>query len=233
MKIRTIKSSNQRSKQLTRRSRLYQCFAKLVVKHIPFIPSTLPYNITISETHKFIWFRNAKVGTRTILTLFHDSGVSLAAEHPYKCHYPIGTYQEYFKFGFVRNPYDRLVSCWLNKVVQSNYFNFKAGEHQKMQVFDHFIDFVSKQNLQNCDPHIRMQSKLLDLNNIDFVGRFEKFHDDLLIVCQKLDIEPPEIPQKNITRPTGTRYQDYYNSVSQQKVSQLYKKDLQIFGYGF
>lgn len=110
---------------LTMASRVTQKALRLAAK-VPLLPSTRKYNLSISNKYKFIWFRVAKVGTRTIFSRLADDGLTLDLESPYGIHYIPKLYGEYFKFAFVRNPWDRLVSCWQNKVVQMNYFKFRV-----------------------------------------------------------------------------------------------------------
>lgn len=105
--MRTIQGNPSQLDGRTKRIQyLYEAISK-----IPFIPSTNQYNLTISHESKFIWFRVAKVGTRTILNHLRKSNVSLDVEHASFIHYPVKSYENYFKFAFVRNPWGRLVSC--------------------------------------------------------------------------------------------------------------------------
>ena len=180
--IKTVKVKSGRSKELTLPSRAYQKISRALVNSIPYLPSNERYNITISNEKKFVWFRVGKVGSRTIFNIFKQANVYLDADNTLLCHYPVDKYTDYYKFAFIRNPWDRLVSCWQNKVIDSNYFNYSEGKLSKMQSFDEFVSFVADEDIENCDNHFILQSKIIDLNNIDFLGRFENFEKDLLAV---------------------------------------------------
>src|SRR5688572_21810185 len=72
---------------------------------------------------------------------------------------------EAFKFSFVRNPWDRLVSCWANR-----------GKKYK---FDWYVRRVVV--LKTRDPHTNPQWPHLVLDGkllFDFIGRFENLVDD-------------------------------------------------------
>ena len=48
-----------------------------------------------------------------------------------------------------------------------------------MNDINYFIDcFIFEKNLFQKDAHFRHQSDLIDLNNIDFIGRLENFESD-------------------------------------------------------
>jgi len=230
--IRTIKKGNKRSSKLTFPSCVYQGISMILVRSIPYMPSAERYNITICHEKKFLWFRVAKVGTRTVFDVLEQANINLDAELSMKCHYPINKYKEYFKFAFVRNPWDRLVSCWLNKVVNANYFQFSADRLLEMQKFENFVNFVADHNIERCDHHIRLQSKLIDLNNVDYIGRFEDFEEHLLKVIQLIGLDSINIKQKNASK-NRTNYRQYYDESLRNKVAEIYGKDINIFSYDY
>ncbi|MFC1866518.1 sulfotransferase family 2 domain-containing protein [Thermodesulfobacteriota bacterium] len=229
--IKTVKRENGYSGRLTFASLAYQGISRALVRYVPYLPSNGRYNITICHEKKFLWFRVAKVGTRTIFDVFKQAKVNLDAEHPMFCYYPTKLYNGYFKFAFVRNPWDRLVSCWKNKVVDSNYYRFSDKQLLKMQSFENFVEFVKSKDIKRCDHHIRLQSKLIDLNVVDFIGRFERFEEDLIKVTQIIGIEYIKT-YKNESK-NKSNYMEYYDDRLQSMVADLYRRDINIFQYDF
>ncbi|MBE9080431.1 sulfotransferase family 2 domain-containing protein [Romeria aff. gracilis LEGE 07310] len=202
------------------------------VNHIPFLPAPRRYNLTLSHSRRFIWFRVAKVGTRTILNHLKQSNISLEVQDVSQVYYPPKLYADYFKFAFVRNPWDRLVSCWLDKVVKHNMYRFKEGDREKMRQFENFVDYVAGLDIENCDRHLQLQSRLIDLNHVNYIGRLETFEADLNQVCKMIGVKGDAISRKN-TSAKRQPYQDYYSPAIQAKVAQIYQTDIQLFGYQF
>ncbi|MEK8017306.1 MAG: sulfotransferase family 2 domain-containing protein, partial [Candidatus Parabeggiatoa sp.] len=159
-------------KQLTFMSNMSQRFYA-TLNHFPFIPSDHLYNITTSKEKRFLWFRVAKVCTRTIVGHLDNHNIPLEAAHPHRVFYSPKYYQNYFRFAFVRNPWDRLVSCWLSKAIHLNrkggrnrdIFAFYGKSPEELQKFEDFIDFISTLDLETSDAHFRLQCRLIDLNN--------------------------------------------------------------------
>ena len=209
-------------------SKIEQIFYRRL-SSFPFSPSSRRYNITISDEHKFIWFRVAKVGTRTILRHIEKSGIHLDCGHPSFIQYPANKYKNFFKFAFIRNPFDRFASCWRDKVVRQNHFNFEPSLHRKFQKFSNFVDFCSDIDVESCERHLRSQAALIDLNNIDYLGRMENFNHDLSHVFGKVGILFEEIERKNAT--SSKEVANVYSPQSRSDISRLYAKDFQIFGY--
>lgn len=224
--IRFKKAINYSSK-LTQKSLRYQRVGAYIARE-SYYPSDIQYNLTISEESKFIWFRVGKVASRTILDVFNQANVELSAEHPFDVYYPVNMYANYFRFAFVRNPWDRLVSCWRDKVLRRDKFISSDNE----QEFESFVNYVSRfVDLEHGNVHLRLQSRLIDMNHLDFLGRFETFEDDLKKVIEILDIEAV-IKKKNATNRKAD-YRDYYTERTKNIVAELYKKDIQIFNYKF
>jgi hypothetical protein len=194
------------------------------------LPSSGAYNITISEEPPFFWFRVAKVCTRTIYAVLKRQQARLIAEHPYQVRYLPVLYSGFFKFAFVRNPFDRLVSAWCSKVIQHNYFAFDARAQREMREFASFVKYVSQLDLEVCDPHLRLQSKLIDLNELDFLGRFENFAEDFAHVQRRLGFAPLA---EHRNRSSHLDYREYYDPASRDTVQRCYARDLRIFGYRY
>jgi hypothetical protein len=231
--IKTIKSEgHNKSRELTHESQVQQKKWKRFLRTHENIPASYAYNLTICDTPKFLWYRNAKVGTRTTLKIMENLKLDLTAEHALRCYYSPQYYKDYFKFGFVRNPYDRLVSGWYDKVIRENIMGFEADVWENMKHFDRFVDMLSGWDLDTCNAHFRRQCRLIDINEVDYIGRMENFTSDLKEVFNILGMPLNEIPHaKKSSGRLG--YETYYTRTIQQKVEKMYRKDIQLFGYSF
>jgi hypothetical protein len=147
-------------------------------------------------------------------------------------HYPIQLYDDYYKFAFVRNPFDRLVSCWVNKVVNKNHFKFNDKEYAEMQTFANFIGYVKGLDLTRCERHLRHQSSLIDLNQVNFLGRLENIDADYMELCKILNLPYKKLENRNSSS-NRKNYRDYYDDKLVEEVSKLYVKDLRLFNYSF
>ena len=188
--------------------------------------SPRPYNLTISHRHRFIWFRNAKAGTRTIYGYLEQQDVRdlvVLTHTPY----PTAAFEDYFKFGFVRHPLDRFVSGWQDKVVDHNYFGFAPDELERMRRIEAFAAWVADQDLTSADRHVALQSSLLDLTQVDYLGRVETFDADLEQISQRLGLPWRTPERRNRSTPaTGTP-----SAELRAVVESAYRIDYQVFGY--
>lgn len=193
--------------------------------------SPLAYNLTVSHEHRFVWYRNAKVGTRTIVAYFQRHEVPLAMAHPSQVRLPTRAFADYVKFGFVRDPLERFVSAWRDKVVAQNHFGFDEPTLARMQRIEAFVDWVAEKDLRagSTDRHLVLQTRALDLSAIDVVGRLERFDEDFAAICRRIGTPvvtaPPrnrargDVPRPTLTERTRTRIRD------------LYALDYQVLGY--
>lgn len=189
------------------------------------------YNLTISHECRFIWFRVAKVATRTILGYFGDHGVALDVHHAYRMRYPTALFADYFKFGFVRHPLPRFVSTWQDKVVNRNYFGFDDATLSRMQARpEEFAGWVAAQDLAVADQHLALQTRLLDLTQIDFLGRLETFDADFAEVCGRLGLPGVAAEPRHRTATAQTPSM-LASPELQAAVAEMYRLDFQVFGY--
>lgn len=123
-------------------------------------------------------------------------------------------FKSYFKFTFVRNPWDKAVSEWL-------YFlkikpNYRLEFKNSIQTYP----FIEHCWLQKHFAH-----------NCDFVGRFENLQEDFNIVCDKIGIARQKLPHENKNK--RKHYTEYYDDETRDIVAQKYAKDIEYFGYKF
>ena len=61
----------------------------------------------------------------------------------------MASFADYFTFAFVRDPLDRFVSAWHDKVVDNNYYDFDPATHERMQVVE---EFAAGPPRRTCPP---------------------------------------------------------------------------------
>lgn len=195
--------------------------------------SPLGYNLTISHQHRFVWFRVAKVATRTILGHLTTHQVPLDVHHAMRLRYPTALFDDYFKFAFVRHPLGRFVSAWRNKVVDHNYFGFDDETLARMQRIEAFAHWTADQDLadlKKADHHLALQSRLVDLSQVDYLGRLESFDPDFAEVCGRIGV-PASVP---VRLNQSTPHDIDQGSASDELTSviaRIYRRDFQVFGY--
>lgn len=158
-------------------------------------------------------------------------------------------YKDYLKFSFVRNPWDRLVSCFANKIRSDGRNNdlYKDGVavgfvrygvfHSKMS-FEEFAEVVSQIKDEESNPHFLSQHHfLLDPNaNVatDFVGRFETLQSSFDELCDLLKLQRTVLPHKNFSKSLKERhYSEFYSPRLRELIAKRYEKDIELFKYEF
>ena len=145
-------------------------------------------------------------------------------------------FKEYFKFSFVRNPWDRFESFYY--FIHQNKAHARHEEVRKLS-FSAFIDKVVSTPLGGIFPKGRFRTQkdfLYDKENnllVDFVGRFETLQKDLDSVSDKLGIESLKLPEQHVHKTDHERYTNYYNASTREKIARADKSDIKTFGYKF
>jgi hypothetical protein len=153
-------------------------------------------------------------------------------------------YHKYFKFTFVRNPWDRLLSCYMSKVVQERFaWSFKSYSNvafREDMSFEEFAEVVCRipdeeANPHFCSQHIFMCSRGSRKDILaDFVGRFENLEEDFAFVTKRIGIDA-RLPHAADTASirSSRSYRDFYDEKLAEMVGERYREDIEIFGYSF
>lgn len=161
----------------------------------------------------------------------------------------LGDYADYTKFSFVRNPWDRLVSCYINKIRSDARNNqwFVDGValgflqynlfHAKMS-FEEFAEAVLEIGVENANVHFLPQHYfLLDPKGnfaADFVGKFEHLQSSFDDLCDLIGLKKFELPHKNFSKKTkDTHYSKFYTTKLRDKIAAYYENDIELFNYEF
>jgi len=186
----------------------------------------------VSDSRKFVFVHIPKTAGISVRAALEPYADGQKAAHPNTTHetLPALLTREprlggYYKFAFVRNPWDRLVS-----------FHAYARERLRPTVPEmQGLDFVQLLRLMDrgagwLDRLYALQPQRGYLRGADFVGRFETLESDFSRVCASLDIRAV-LPRKN-TSGHGT-YTGYYDAWSRDFVARRYADDIDEFGYAF
>jgi hypothetical protein len=160
-------------------------------------------------------------------------------------------FDAYFKFSFVRNPWDRMVSEYKYR-----------GHPMRMSFKTWLFDHLPPRGFTDAYCHLVPQHEFIyDQEGrllADFVGRYESLQADFDRVCERLGIPHTPLPHENRSldapriqslndvkkrirrwlwtlRPRNVypHYTQYYDDESRARVGQLYRRDIEIFGYAF
>jgi hypothetical protein len=167
---------------------------------------------------------------------------------------------EYYKFTFVRNPHERLASAYINKFVyfEQPRLNNAVDLVKKIRgranidkgiTFEEFVRHIGLTNVNNADVHWRPQHLFINEIKPNFIGKVENIGEDFQTVQNKigsttrLPITNKSDHQKSdkyygntlpyMIKGFGAKptWEEYYNKELYDKVTKIYQKDFETFGY--
>ncbi|MEM6965923.1 MAG: sulfotransferase family 2 domain-containing protein [Bacteroidota bacterium] len=137
-----------------------------------------------------------------------------------------------FKFSFVRNPWDRVVSQYHHRYgvnqqnLQERLLDFKGW------VKEVYLD----RNKELINFHAMFMPQLYwisDMNGsiiVDYIGRYENLQEDIAYIKDKLNISKP-LP--HLRKSKREHYSTYYDNATKNIVGDFFKKDIEYFKYEF
>lgn len=168
-------------------------------------------------------------------------------------HYPLYRYKElhpdkynaYFKFTFVRNPWERMLSefflkkfgksrgCrWgpINDFIDCSQLEF-CEFIRKLQDKFHLIEELMHTNHNDVCHFMSYKHYIENPKNLDFVGKLENFSTDFCALCKNFFIEYS--PKPKINQANHLHYSEYYSPKTRDIVGELYSWDIKKFNYKF
>jgi chondroitin 4-sulfotransferase 11 len=217
-----------------------------------------------SDSHKVLFVHIQKTGGETvagILTKHAPDIRRLGAKHEFASFGKLklgAAWNDYFKFAFVRNPWDRLVSWYsmirratritrLGALLSSrkrSHLQQRASNPLWRYLYENCSSF--EEFIKNCTGQVQVEEGALysfaynqldyleDGNGsilVDFIGRFENFSEDLRMLAMKAGIQLGQITHANVS--VHRHYSIYYTSELEKIVRERFARDIEYFGYDF
>ena len=209
--------------------------------------------VRVSDSSRVLFVHVPKTGGSTIDIFFDREVEDARAVAGIPRHSPYATIlrkeptlSDYWSFGFVRNPWARMVSWWamINKVFD----NAEAGQEQAQrklrdypqawlregELRHDFSAFVL-QGTETIPKVGRPQLRTLsgpDGRTVDFIGRIESFDHDAAVVRDKLGLPAIEAaPRRN--KSSHGHYSEYYDDATRSRIAEVFAPDIEAFDYTF
>lgn len=213
------------------------------------------YNILLKE-QKAIYFPVPKVACTSIKYALTDALKIKIPDRPDGIHMvkfrgvnknKLSVYEEYFKFGFVRNPWDRLASCYFNRIKQEPITDFRYKEgvargfipYKKFYTgmsFKEFVKAIATIPDNKSNPHFKSQYTFLtnkkDELIVNYIGKFETLNKDWNYICKKIGIKNCKLGHK-MKSGKSRNYKQYYDEETKAIVAKRFAKDIKMFNYKF
>lgn len=199
----------------------------------------------VSDRYRFVYFRIFKAGSSSIYEILKaipgaDCYDIMASAREFAS--LDERFGDFFKFTIVRNPYDRAVSCYRNKIAAARTFvllhNIARTQGLRPGVtFDHYCRWLASPSGADAfaDIHMVSQHRLVyrgDHCRCDFVGRLERIGDSLAEVATAIGV--PGLRIEHVNRSEDSAGGDASAELTVEAKSFLaerYAEDFRIFGY--
>lgn len=136
-------------------------------------------------------------------------------------------WNSFFKFCFVRNPYERVVSDYLYK--SRNKKNPGSFNEYLQAIHTMFINGNIERRFFDNWPLYTIEDKI----SVDMICRYENFEHDFKAACETIGIKPPTVLPHVNTSQSQYNYRTFYGQQEKELVKQIFNDEIEYFGYNF
>ncbi len=151
-------------------------------------------------------------------------------------------WSDLFKFGFVRNPFDRLISAWqmFAQGMENTVWEHPGQECQDISL-GKFLDIAMDESIPYDGVRSTVPRKIRHhalpqthpfycIDQADFMGRFERLEDDFQEILDRLGIPRQPLNHMNKTNRVK-KTMDYFDPETWQRAVEFYAEDFDRLGY--
>ena len=189
----------------------------------------------INHKHKFLFIHIPRTGGSSIESQFNYKENKEKNKHrnlnDWKKTLDRETFDDYFKFGFVRNPWECMISKYKDVWFTGKYAGGPIGERAGKSL-KYFLDHYKTPTHESGETF----HDYFDPEQMNFIGRFENRENDLNYISTQIGVN---INTKHHVRKVQARnknkkhYTEYYDEETKQIVAEKYARDIEYFGYKF
>ena len=142
-----------------------------------------------------------------------------------------------FIFAFVRNPYERILSCFFDKInKKTSYLGFLRYKKRfsRGMTFETFVEHIASIPDSEADQHFRSQYKFLEEKSKiipDFIGKIENMKSDFEDINRQLNTNKLELIHLNKSKAKKISGKEYFSPKVVQLIQERYKEDFRRFNY--
>ncbi len=143
-------------------------------------------------------------------------------------------WNSYFKFTFVRNPFDRSYSDYLwvmrDRGVRGSFQDYM----ERKGAFEEFLKNDSVKEYRG--DHLTPQTDFFDMDGdlkMNFIGRFEDLTKDITTLNKKLDFQKTFNVHAKKSKKRKKHYSYFYTKSKRILVEDKYKSDLRLLNYNY
>jgi hypothetical protein len=203
----------------------------------------------VVDSERVLFVHVPKTGGLTIQNVLESSGLEVRTLTGSR-HHTLSTIlledptlRDYWTFGFVRNPWARMLSWW--SMIRRARRRAAAGDPVMVRKFERYPVWRAVQDypdfeafvLRGTDEVAELRLAQIDYlrdggRRADFIGRTESMEEDADVVRKRLGLPAAfEVPHRNRTK--HGHHRDYYTPAMRERVAEAYRADVEEFGYEF
>lgn len=148
----------------------------------------------------------------------------------------VGAYHwsSYFKFSFVRNPWDWELSRYLKGRQFRNQRPLSATSADRVLIAYGMLrrQLLSRTPTKSQFDHLAINGQV----TMDYIGRYETLDRDFYAICRIIGLNAKLSDNNDSTRDRNSmanHYRHYYNKASKSLVAFTRRRDIENFGYSF